>query len=155
MDIKDIRQIVDLMRRSGLTEFELQENAFKLRICRNVNELQPVVLTSQPAAVAAVPVAAPVATPVAPASPAQPAQPAQPDKVIKSPMVGTFYAAPSPDSPPFVKVGDAVTPSTVVCILEAMKVMNEITADVDGTIAEVLVANGDSVEYGQPLFRLK
>lgn len=141
MDIKEIKQIVDLMKRSGLTEFELQENAFKLRICRSFHEPQPLIQTFQPA-------------PVAAAAPA-PAAPAQPDKFIKSPMVGTFYAAPSPDSPPFVKVGDTVSASTVVCILEAMKVMNEITADINGTIAEVMVANGDSVEYGQPLFRLK
>jgi acetyl-CoA carboxylase biotin carboxyl carrier protein len=88
--------------------------------------------------------------------PPEPArQPVDESKLIKSPMVGTFYTAPSPESPAFVKVGDTVTPDTVVCILEAMKVMNEIKAELSGRIAAVLVENGDSIEYGQPLFRVE
>jgi acetyl-CoA carboxylase biotin carboxyl carrier protein len=148
LDIKEIKQIVDLMKRSSLTEFELQEQDFKLRICRSSGETVTMVQAAAPVAVAQPAVAQPATAPAA-------ERVDDPSKWIKSPMVGTFYAAPSPDSDSFVKVGDKVTESTVVCILEAMKVMNEITAERSGTIAEIMVENGDSVEYGQPLFRLK
>lgn len=144
------------MKRSSLTEFELQDKDFKLRICRKNGEVQTVLqpATPPPFPVAAAHVAAPVAAPAeAPAAKAE--ETVDDSKVIKSPMVGTFYSAPSPESPPFVKSGDAVVEDTVVCIIEAMKVMNEITADMSGKIAEVLVANGDNIEYGQPLFRLQ
>lgn len=149
MDIKEIKAIVDLMKRSGLTEFQLEEEGFKLKVCRRSDEVQTYF---QPT---------PAPFPMAPASPQSPASP--PDAgsgpaegpTITSPMVGTFYAAPSPGSPPFVNPGSKVTPETVVCILEAMKVMNEIKAETTGEIVEVLVENGDSVEYGQPLFRLR
>lgn len=150
MDIKEIKQIVDLMKRSGLTEFEIEEDNFKLRICRSNGDAAT---AAAPVAMAApVPVAAPVATPVS--APEQPAA-IDPAKLIKSPMVGTFYSAPSPDSSSFVKIGDKVSADSVVCILEAMKVMNEILAEKSGIIAEILIQNGDSVEYGQPLFRLQ
>ncbi|MEY3958613.1 MAG: Biotin carboxyl carrier protein of acetyl-CoA carboxylase, partial [Verrucomicrobiota bacterium] len=99
-------------------------------------------------------VAPPAPTPAAPA----PAAPAAADpgvKIITSPMVGTFYAAPSPDNPPFVTVGSPVKPDSVVCIVEAMKVMNEIQSELTGTVVECLVASGTSVEFGQPLFRVK
>jgi acetyl-CoA carboxylase biotin carboxyl carrier protein len=152
LDIKEIKQIVDLMKRSSLTEFELQEQDFKLRICRSSGETVTMVQPAAPVAVAQ-PAVAPQAAAAAPAAPSERVD--DPSKWIKSPMVGTFYAAPSPDSDAFVKVGDKVAESTVVCILEAMKVMNEITAERSGTIAEIMVENGDSVEYGQPLFRLK
>lgn len=150
MDLKEIKQIVDLMKRSSLTEFEIEEEGFKLRICRKNGETQTILNAPQPAAF---PMPAPSANPPVSASEAPKA--IDPAKLIKSPMVGTFYASPSPESPPFVKVGDSVTADSTVCILEAMKVMNEIKAEVNGTIAEALVQNGDSVEYGQPLFRLK
>ncbi|MGJ3244222.1 MAG: acetyl-CoA carboxylase biotin carboxyl carrier protein [Opitutales bacterium] len=155
MDIKEIKQIVDLMKRSDLTEFEIEEKDLKLRICRQGKDA---VVEGMPPA---------MAVPPAPATPAPPAQtnqapqpagtpPEDDDAVyIKSPMVGTFYQAPSPDSPPFVEKGARVTRETVVCIIEAMKVMNEIQAEVSGTIAEVLVENGDPVEYGQPLFKIR
>lgn len=157
MDIKEIKAIVDLMKRSGLTEFKLEEDDFKIHLCRKSDEVQTIYQTTTPApfpvqAAAATPPPVPQNTP-----PAEPAAAPEVDesKLIKSPMVGTFYTAPSPDSPPFVKNGDSVSEETVVCIVEAMKVMNEIKAELKGTIAEVLVDNGDSVEYGQPLFRLK
>lgn len=142
------------MKRSSLTEFELEEENFKLRICRK-NEESPTVLQAPAASMMAVP-PAPATAPSAPVA-ATAAAPAavDPEKLIKSPMVGTFYAAPNPESPAFVKVGDKVTEQSVVCILEAMKVMNEILAEKRGTIAEILIENGDSVEYGQPLFRLQ
>jgi acetyl-CoA carboxylase biotin carboxyl carrier protein len=154
LDIKEIKSIVDLMKRSGLTEFQLEEKDFKIRICRKSDEVQTIYQATTPA---------PFPVQAAPAPAAQqhtpPAEPAAPvvdeSKLIKSPMVGTFYISPSPESPPFVKLGDRVTGDTVVCIIEAMKVMNEIKADLKGQIAEVLVENGDSVEFGQPLFRIK
>ncbi len=147
MDIKDIKQIVDLVKRSELTEFEIEEENFRLRIARNpCNGMHPGAI---PAA------AAPAAAPVA-AAPAE--APVVDDKsvaFIKSPMVGTFYRSPNPESPSFVDEGTAVTTETVVCIIEAMKVMNEIQAEVKGKIVECLVENGNPVEYGQPLFKVK
>ncbi len=156
MDIQKIKQVVDLMKKSELSEFEFQEQDFKLRIKRDT-----------PGRVVAVPAAAPAAQPVAVAPAAAPAPvaasaaapaPAAADpslKVITSPMVGTFYAAPSPDAPPFVGVGSQVKADSVVCIIEAMKVMNEIQAEIAGSVVECLVATGTSVEFGQPLFRVK
>jgi acetyl-CoA carboxylase biotin carboxyl carrier protein len=139
------------MKKSDLSEFEIQDQEFKLRIKRDVGgrtAVAPVAApVPAPAPVAATPVAAPVAAaPVA----------ADPNvKVITSPMVGTFYATPSPDSPNFVAIGSTVKADTVVCIIEAMKVMNEIQSELAGTIVECLVASGTSVEFGQPLFRVK
>lgn len=152
MDLKEIKQIVDMMKRADLTEFEIEEKDLKLRICRK-NGDPMVSATSAPAMpmYSGMPItAAPGQAEAAPQEPAKPQGPA-----IKSPMVGTFYAAPSPESPPFVKVGDTVGPDTTVCIIEAMKVMNEIKAETSGTIAEILLSNGDTVEFGKPLFRLK
>ena len=151
MDLNKIKQVVDLMKKSDLSEFEIQDQEFKLRIKRDVGgraAVAPVAApVPAPAPVAATPVAAPVAAaPVA----------ADPNvKVITSPMVGTFYATPSPDSPNFVAIGSTVKADTVVCIIEAMKVMNEIQSELAGTIVECLVASGTSVEFGQPLFRVK
>lgn len=154
MDLKEIKQIVDLMKRSALTEFEIEEKDFKLRICRKNGDYQ---IVSAPGSVSAAPVAysaehhpaaAPASIPVAPA-------PVDESKLIKSPMVGTFYSSPNPDSPVFVQNGDSVNAETTVCIIEAMKVMNEIKAELSGTIVEILVQNGESVEYGQPLFRIR
>lgn len=141
------------MKRADLTEFEIEEEGFKLRIARRSDT---VVTTSMPALPSPAPVIMPQgASPAAPAGQAA-QEPAKDDGlVIKSPMVGTFYRASSPDSPMFVDVGDKVNTDSVVCIIEAMKVMNEIQSEVKGTITEVLVENGASVEYGQPLFRLK
>ncbi len=153
MDLNKIKQVVDLMKKSDLSEFEIQDQEFKLRIKRDV----PGKAAPATAPVAAAPVAQPVAAPAAPAAPA-PATPAAADpnvKVITSPMVGTFYATPSPDNPPFVTVGSPIKADSVVCIIEAMKVMNEIQAEIAGSVVECLVANGTSVEFGQPLFRVK
>ncbi len=152
MDIKVIKQVVDLMKRSELSEFELEEEGFKLRLSRQTGETQII----QAAPIAAAPVAAaPAALAAAPAAPA--AAPAEEVgiSVIKSPMVGTFYISASPESPAFAKVGGKVGSDSIVCIIEAMKVMNEIQAEISGTVTEVLVENGDAVEYGQPLFKVK
>ena len=153
MDLNKIKQVVDLMKKSDLSEFEIQDQEFKLRIKRDVGGRGPVAApVAAPAPVAPAPVAAPVAPAPAPAAPAA----ADPNvKVITSPMVGTFYATPSPDSPNFVAIGSTVKADTVVCIIEAMKVMNEIQSELSGTIVECLVASGTSVEFGQPLFRVK
>ena len=142
------------MKRSEISEFEIEEEGFKLRLSRKNGETQ-IVQAAAPLAAAPVAPATPSAAPTGPTKSAQP--PAEdPDVfVIKSPMVGTFYRASSPESPPFVKISDKVTTESVVCIIEAMKVMNEIHAETTGTVTEVLVENGDAVEYGQPLFKVK
>jgi acetyl-CoA carboxylase biotin carboxyl carrier protein len=144
------------MKKSDLSEFEIQDQEFKLRIKRDLpgRVAAPAPVAAAPAAPVAAAPAAPVAA--APAAPVAAAPAADPNvKVITSPMVGTFYATPSPDSPNFVAVGSPVKADTVVCIIEAMKVMNEIQSELSGTIVECLVASGTSVEFGQPLFRVK
>jgi acetyl-CoA carboxylase biotin carboxyl carrier protein len=156
LDLTKIKQVVDLMKKSDLSEFEIQDQEFKLRIKR---DLPGRALAPAPAAPAAPAYAAP-APAAAPASPSAPAAPAaavaDPSiKTINSPMVGTFYATPSPENPPFVAVGSPIKVDSVVCIIEAMKVMNEIPSEIAGTVVECLVANGTSVEFGQPLFRVK
>ena len=158
MDLNKIKQVVDLMKKSDLSEFEIQDQEFKLRIKRDLpgRAVAPAPVVAAPVAAAPAPVAV-AAAPVAAAPAAAPA-PAAADpnvKVITSPMVGTFYATPSPENPPFVAVGSPVKADTVVCIIEAMKVMNEIQSEIAGTVVECLVANGTSVEFGQPLFRVK
>lgn len=149
------------MKRSELSEFAVEEEGFKLKIRRGGNGL-PVVSSTRsgsnpPFAGAAESGPAPV--PAATVSPAlAPAAPAKDEAdviYIKSPMVGTFYRAPSPESKPFADAGTKVTETSVVCIIEAMKIMNEIQAELKGTVVEVLVENGQPVEYGQRLFKVK
>jgi acetyl-CoA carboxylase biotin carboxyl carrier protein len=140
------------MKKSDLSEFEIQDQDFKLRIKRDVPGRAPAAAQAAPLAAAPAPVA-----PVAPAALA-PAAPAAADpsiKLVTSPMVGTYYCTPSPENPPFVTVGSPIKADSVVCIIEAMKVMNEIQSEISGTVVECLVANGTSVEFGQPLFRVK
>lgn len=151
------------MKRSDLTEFEVEDQGFKLKIKRSSNCGAPASYSAQPFPVAVAP--APTITESAPAKAAVIAQPppsaAAPSgdepgvSYIKSPMVGTFYRSPSPESPPFADVNTKVEEKTVVCIIEAMKIMNEIQAETKGTIVEVLVENGQPVEYGQRLFKVK
>ncbi|MDP4963122.1 MAG: acetyl-CoA carboxylase biotin carboxyl carrier protein [Opitutales bacterium] len=154
MDLIKIKQVVDLMKKSDLSEFEIQDQDFKLRIKRDLPGRAPIAAPAAP--VAAAP--APAAAAPAPAAPAAAAATATADpsiKLVTSPMVGTFYATPSPENPPFVTVGSPIKADSVVCIIEAMKVMNEIQSEIAGTVVECLVANGTSVEFGQPLFRVK
>lgn len=146
MDLKDIKAIVDLMEKNGLTAFEMEKGGFRIALSKGA--------VAGHAVSYAPPVAAPAASAAA-SAPAEAAAPAATGKEIPSPMVGTFYTAPSPESPPFVKVGQKVTPDTVVAIIEAMKVMNEIKAEVSGTITEVAAENGQPVQFGQALFRYK
>ncbi len=162
MDLKQIKLIVDLMKRSDLTEFEVEEEGFKIKIKRNSGEAPTVALapnySAHPFPAASTEPARPAPAAPAAASAAAPATPASDDAgfaYVKSPMVGTFYRSPSPDSPPFADVGTKVEDKSVVCIIEAMKIMNEIQAEVKGTIVEILVENGQPVEYGQRLFKVK
>ena len=152
MDIKLIKQVVDLMERSELSEFELEEEGFKLRLTRKNDEVVPQVIQPMPQQVPA-----PAAGSAAAAADGAPSEAAEEKGIsmITSPMVGTFYRAPSPDSPNFADVGTQVDADSVVCIIEAMKVMNEIQSEISGKVTEVLVENGEAVEYGQPLFKVK
>jgi acetyl-CoA carboxylase biotin carboxyl carrier protein len=157
LDLKQIKQIIDLMKRSELTEFAVEEEGFKLKICRGTNGV-PVVTSS--AGLTAVPEAAAASAAAAAATLASSSQNGGEKEdssiiYIKAPMVGTFYRAPSPESPPFVEVNAKVSENSVVCIIEAMKIMNEIQAEVKGTVVEILVENGQPVEYGQRMFKIK
>ncbi len=150
MDLKTIKQVIDLMKRSELSEFEFEEDGFKLRLSRQTsNPVAPIIQSVAPVN----PVAATPAT--APAAAAKEKAEDPNVETIKSPMVGTFYRAPSPDSANFTDVGNKVDADSIVCIIEAMKVMNEIQAEVKGTITEILVEDGDAIEFGQPLFKYK
>jgi acetyl-CoA carboxylase biotin carboxyl carrier protein len=151
MDIEDIKQLVQLMVDNDLSELDITDGERKVSLRRGAGNVP--VFTALPQAVPAAAPVAPAAAPVA-ASTAAPVEPAKLLE-IKSPMVGTFYAAPSPDSDPYVGVGTAVSDSSVVCIIEAMKVMNEIKAECSGTIMEICVKNAQPVEFGQVLFRVK
>lgn len=160
MDLKEIKQIIDLMKRSDLTEFAVEEEGFKLRIRRGPSGSPIVSSTSQNLAGAALTPLEPAGLPALAASAAHTLSPTPPAEepgvaFIKSPMVGTFYRAPSPESPPFVDVNAKVQENSPVCIIEAMKIMNEIQAEVKGTVIEVLVENGQPVEFGQRLFKVR
>jgi acetyl-CoA carboxylase biotin carboxyl carrier protein len=155
MDLRKLKTLIDLVSASGIAEIEVTEGEDKVRIVK-----YPVAPPAVPAAplpaptiVAAPPVAAPPAVPAA-APPAAPvAEPEAPKgHVVKSPMVGTFYRASSPGAKPFVEVGQTVKPGDILCIIEAMKLLNEIECEVAGEVKEILVENGQAVEYGQPLF---
>jgi acetyl-CoA carboxylase biotin carboxyl carrier protein len=154
-----IRKLIEIFRESGVEEMEYRESFWRgisLRLGRR-SESGPVHFTAAaPAPAPAAPAAAsPAAAP--PAAPAEPASAPVDDSLhaVTSPMVGTFYTSPSPDSEPFVATGDRVKKGQTVCIIEAMKIMNEIEADVDGEIVEIAAPNGEPVEYGQALFRIR
>ena len=150
MEIKDIKRIVELMKANDLSEFSMKDEEFELAMKRGGNEPQVVYAAPQMAAPTA---AAPVAA--APTAAAPAADSASEDDglvEIPSPIVGTFYRKPAPDAELFVQVGSEVSEETVVCIIEAMKVMNEIKADVKGVVKKILVDDASAVQYGQPLF---
>ncbi len=155
-DIKKIRRLVELMEQHGLSEMDLERGDQRVRLRRTPEDLISLPPPPAPAAPTAAPPAQPATATPAESQPASAVPTSQEDNlaVIKSPMVGTFYTSPNPDSPPFVKVGDHVGPSTTVCIVEAMKVFNEIPAEVSGKIVAVLVENGDPVDYGQALYKV-
>jgi acetyl-CoA carboxylase biotin carboxyl carrier protein len=151
MDLRKLKKLIDLVQESGIGEIEITEGEEKVRISRQA--AAPMLVASPPMqAFAAGPAPAGVgALPAAPA--AAPAQPA--GHTLKSPMVGTFYRAPSPGAPSFVEVGQSVSKGQTLCIIEAMKLLNEIESDASGTIKAILVENGQPVEYGQPLFLIE
>jgi acetyl-CoA carboxylase biotin carboxyl carrier protein len=172
MNLKEVKELIELISEKGLTEFEIERQGFRMRVCR-YNQ-PPASSQPGPPPVVALPIPPAVSVPVSthpvqggavpetpPAPPAQPAADSAAEASesslhkIKSPLVGTFYRAPSPNSDPFVKVGDRVEPETVVCIIEAMKLMNNIQAEISGEVAKIYVENGQPVEYGQPLFGIR
>jgi len=150
VDLKDIKAIIDLMKKNSITEFELERQDSKIRLKRGLNGGTPAVQYDEPAVASAAQV---ISTVLAPAVAALPAATGEID--IKSPMIGTFYRAPSPEAGNYAEVGTEVNPDTVVCIIEAMKVMNEIKSEVKGIVTQVLVENGKPVEFGQPLFKVR
>ena len=151
MDIKDIKAINDLMRKNSVSEFELEKQDFKIRLKRGTNG------TGAPLGLDEATMAAYQQTVTLPAGAvtAQIPQLVINEVEIKSPMIGTFYRSPSPESASYVEVGTEVNPETVVCIIEAMKVMNEIKAEAKGVITQVMVENAKPVEFGQPLFKIR
>jgi acetyl-CoA carboxylase biotin carboxyl carrier protein len=149
LDLKDIKELIALMRKNDLSVFKMEKEGFKITLKKGT-DFQPIITTTAPVALPAAPA---VAAAPAPAGEAPP--PAEKLREITSPMVGTFYGSSSPDAGPFVTPGQEVTEDTVVAIIEAMKVMNEIKAETRGVIAEVVAENGKPVQFGQALFRLK
>jgi acetyl-CoA carboxylase biotin carboxyl carrier protein len=166
MDLKEVKELIELVSEKGFAEFEIEHEGLRLHISRSK---EPPVIQAAPTSVilsAPLPVAAEVGAPALPPPPAPAHGAAPPAKaepppgepnlhLIKSPIVGTFYRAASPQSESFVNVGDRVEPETVVCIIEAMKLMNEIQAEINGVVTDIYVQNGQPVEYGQPLFGIK
>jgi acetyl-CoA carboxylase biotin carboxyl carrier protein len=154
MDIRKIKKLIELLEESGIAEIEIKEGEEAVRISRMptggmVTHMAPQVVHAAPAAAPAAAVPSPAAV-VAAESAA--AKPKSNEHVITAPMVGTFYASPSPGAKPFVEIGDEIKVGQVLCIIEAMKMMNQIEADKSGRVASVMARNGDPVEFGQPLF---
>ena len=144
MDLRKLKTLIELVESSGIAELEISEGEERVRIVRSGAAVQHVYTAPQPQATFA---------PQLADAPAEPAEPAIPDgHVVKSPMVGSFYRSPSPGAKPFVEVGQSVSAGDTLCIIEAMKLLNEIEADQSGVISAVLVESGHPVEYGQPLF---
>jgi acetyl-CoA carboxylase biotin carboxyl carrier protein len=153
VELKDIKAIIDLMKKNSITEFELEQQDSKIKLKRGLNGGAPVMQQDD-----SVPMTSVAIQPAIPASnvPVAVVQPVATDEIeIKSPMIGTFYRAPSPEATNYAEIGTEVNAETAVCIIEAMKVMNEIKAEVKGVITQVLVENGKPVEFGQPLFKVR
>src|SRR5574339_1305519 len=148
MDLRKLKKLIDLVQESGIAELEITEGEEKVKIVKGgrAAAMPDPAGFSSPVAESPRPTSAPAAAPAEP--------PAPDEQLVKAPMVGTFYRASSPDAKPFVEVGQSVKKGDTVCIIEAMKLMNEIEADVSGTVQAVLAENGQPVEYGQPLFRI-
>ncbi|MFP8832943.1 acetyl-CoA carboxylase biotin carboxyl carrier protein [Hydrogenophaga sp. XSHU_21] len=154
MDLRKLKTLIDLVSESNVSELEITEAEGKVRIVKASPALMPAPVTYSmapaPAAAAPMPAVEVAAAPVAASAPAAPAEPT--GHVVKSPMVGTFYRSSAPGAKPFVEVGDTIKEGETICIVEAMKILNEIEADKTGTVTQILVQNGQAVEYGQPLF---
>jgi len=152
MDLRKLKKLIDLVQESGIAELEITEGEERVRIARGgAISLTPVAAPA-PGGVIPAPASAGAGPAATPASPAADAPAAPEGHVVKSPMVGTFYRAPSPDAKPFVDVGAAIKEGETICVIEAMKLMNEIESDASGVIKAILVENGQPVEYGQALF---
>ena len=152
MELKDIKAIIDLMKKNSITEFELEEKDSKLRLKRGINGGTPATQSDEGGSM---PQSAPAAMMPAMQTPAAAPLANTGEIDVRSPMIGTFYRSPSPEASAYVEIGSEVSPDTVVCIIEAMKVMNEIKAEVKGIITQALVENGKPVEFGQPLFKVR
>ena len=154
MDLKDIKAIIDLMKKNSITEFELERQDSKIRLKRGTNGIaSPAIQYDDLGSLPAVQ-PAPSSSPTTPAG-GSPTPATTGEVEIKSPMIGTFYRSPSPEAHSYVEIGTEVNPESVVCIIEAMKVMNEIKAEAKGIITQVLVENAKPVEFGQPLFKIR
>ena len=154
VNMEELRELIALMRENGLAELELEREDFRVRLRRDFDSSHAV--HPAPPAPAPVPEPSPAHAPAHPGTQATTAASQDQDlHIIPSPIVGTFYRSPSPSADPFVKIGTSVEPETVVCIIEAMKLMNEIQAETTGEVAKIYVENGQPVEYGQPLFGVK
>lgn len=156
MELKDIKAIIDLMKKNSISEFELERQDFKIKLKRGGvagGEDMPAQVYMQPMAALPAPSGAAAPPLVSNAVPVAPTP--STDIEIKSPMIGTFYRSPSPEAGSYVEVGSEVNPDTVVCIIEAMKVMNEIKAEVKGVITQIVVENAKPVEFGQPMFKVR
>lgn len=143
MDLRKLKTLIDLVSESNVSELEITEAEGKVRIVKSGAQVVAAPLAAAPA---------PVAAPAAAAAPVAAAPAVETGHAVQSPMVGTFYRASSPGAKPFVEVGDAIKEGDTICIIEAMKILNEIEADKSGTVTKILVENGQAVEYGQPLF---
>jgi acetyl-CoA carboxylase biotin carboxyl carrier protein len=155
MDLRKLKKLIDLVQESGIGEIEITEGEEKVRISRQVNA-PPMFMAPTMSPMAMPGQAMPAQAPGAPAAAPAASAPEEPKgHTLKSPMVGTFYRAPSPGAPVFVDIGQSVTKGQTLCIIEAMKLLNEIESDVAGTIKAILVENGQPVEYGQPLFLIE
>jgi acetyl-CoA carboxylase biotin carboxyl carrier protein len=146
MDIRKIKKLIELVEESGINELEISEGEESVRISRGAVAVQAAPMMQ------AAPMAAPLAAPVSAAAPAEAAAPVITGHIVRSPMVGTYYASASPDAPAFAEVGKHVNAGDTLCIVEAMKMMNQIEADKSGVIKEVLAKNEDAIEFDQPLF---
>lgn len=154
MDLKDIKAIIDLMKKNSITEFELERQDSKIKLKRGFNGGPPVAPQyEEPVVVAPASMMPSIGSAPVPVAVGSSAVPGEID--VKSPMIGTFYRAPSPEAGNYVEIGSDVSSDTVVCIIEAMKVMNEIKSEVKGVITQVLVENGKPVEFGQALFKVR
>ena len=156
MDIQDIKQILEMMKESDLAKFELEDQGFRIAVERRVGGEPQVIMAASAPVMAPPMMAAPAAAPAAPAAPATAARDEDAGlKAITAPIVGTFYRSPTPDTDPFVSVGQEVDENTVVCIIEAMKVMNEIKAECRGVVRKILAENATAVQFGQALFKIE
>jgi acetyl-CoA carboxylase biotin carboxyl carrier protein len=155
VELKDIKAIIDLMKKNSITEFELEEKDSKLRLKRGLSGGSPMAQSSDDAPQMMMATPQQIIQPMVAAAPVVATTANTGEIDIKSPMIGTFYRSPSPESASYCEPGTEVGPETVVCIIEAMKVMNEIKAEVKGVITQLLVENGKPVEFGQPLFKVR